>query len=124
VSIAVGLVAGVAFVRRQRRLASPLIDLGLFRARAFSAALVAYLLATFVTFGSYVFIAQYFLYFTVLVLWSPGYSPLWPLLLLASLVVVVGVGLLWARFGSNDVFSVGYRWLVAPPRPTTASSRS
>ncbi len=71
-----------------------------------------------------VFIAQYFLYFTVLVLWNPGYSPLWPLLLLASLVVVVGIGLLWARFGSNDVFSVGYRWLAATPRPTAVSSRS
>jgi hypothetical protein len=59
-----------------------------------------------------VFIAQYFFYLTVLALWNPGYSPFWPLLL-TSLLVMIGVGLLWARFGRNDVFSVGYRWLVA-----------
>ena len=70
------------------------------------------------------FIVQYFLYFSVFVLWNPGYTPLWPLLLLASLAVMVGVGLLWARFGRNDVFGVGYRWLVAAAPSTAASSRS
>ena len=58
-AIVVGVVAGVAFARRQRRLADPLIDLGLFRIPAFHEALVTYLLATFVIFGCYVFIAQY-----------------------------------------------------------------
>ena len=38
-AIAAGLAVGAAFVRRQRRLADPLIDLRLFRAPAFSAAL-------------------------------------------------------------------------------------
>jgi DHA2 family multidrug resistance protein-like MFS transporter len=37
---AVGLLAGAAFVKRQRRLASPLLDVRLFRNRAFSAALL------------------------------------------------------------------------------------
>jgi MFS transporter, DHA2 family, multidrug resistance protein len=59
VSIAVGLALGIQFVRRQRTLADPLIDLGLFRVPAFSASLVTYMLACFVGFGSYVFIAQY-----------------------------------------------------------------
>jgi DHA2 family multidrug resistance protein-like MFS transporter len=36
-----GLVVGAAFVDRQRRLADPMIDLGLFRRPAFSLALVA-----------------------------------------------------------------------------------
>jgi len=58
-SILSGLALGITFVRRQRRLANPLIDLQLFRSRAFSAALVLYLLGTFVVFGAYVFIAQY-----------------------------------------------------------------
>jgi DHA2 family multidrug resistance protein-like MFS transporter len=58
-SIVAGLVAGAVFVRRQRMLADPLIDLRLFRAPAFSAALATYTLATFVAFGSFVFIAQY-----------------------------------------------------------------
>jgi DHA2 family multidrug resistance protein-like MFS transporter len=58
-AIAAGVALGTAFVRRQRRLADPLIDLRLFRAPAFSAALAAYTLGTFVAFGAYVFIAQY-----------------------------------------------------------------
>jgi DHA2 family multidrug resistance protein-like MFS transporter len=58
-SVVTGLALGAAFVRRQRRLAEPLIDLGLFRVRAFSASLAIYLLATLVTFGSYVILGQY-----------------------------------------------------------------
>jgi DHA2 family multidrug resistance protein-like MFS transporter len=59
VVIVVGLATGAAFVRRQRRLADPLIDLALFRIPAFRASLAIYLLATFVVFGCYVLIAQY-----------------------------------------------------------------
>jgi len=59
VSIVAGVATGIAFVRRQRRLAHPLMDLALFRIPAFRASLVTYLLATFVVFGCYVFIAQY-----------------------------------------------------------------
>jgi DHA2 family multidrug resistance protein-like MFS transporter len=58
-SIAAGIAVGVVFLRRQRKLADPLIDLRLFRAPAFSASLAAYTLATFVAFGVFVFIAQY-----------------------------------------------------------------
>ena len=47
------------FVRRQSTLAHPLIDLGLLRTPAFSVSLAAYLLATFVAFGSFFFVAQY-----------------------------------------------------------------
>jgi len=65
-----------------------------------------------------VFIAQYFFYFTVLALWNPGYSPFWPLLLLASLLVMIGVGLLWARFGRTtcSASATGGSW-PPPPRP-------
>ena len=59
VSIALGLALGALFVRRQRTLADPLIDLALFRVPAFSASLGTYMLACFVAFGAYVFIAQY-----------------------------------------------------------------
>jgi MFS transporter, DHA2 family, multidrug resistance protein len=59
VAIAAGLALGAAFVGRQRRLADPLIDLRLFRAPAFSAALAANTLGFFVAFGIAVFIAQY-----------------------------------------------------------------
>jgi DHA2 family multidrug resistance protein-like MFS transporter len=54
-----GLVLGVVFVRRQRTLADPLIDLRLFEAPGFGASLVTYMLATFVAFGSFFFMAQY-----------------------------------------------------------------
>ncbi len=58
-SIAGGVAVGVAFVRRQRTLAHPLIDLQLFRVPAFSTALATYTIGTFVVFGAYIFIAQY-----------------------------------------------------------------
>jgi DHA2 family multidrug resistance protein-like MFS transporter len=54
-----GLLVGVGFVRRQRRLADPLIDLRLFADRAFSAALTTNLLSFFVGFGALLFTAQY-----------------------------------------------------------------
>jgi MFS transporter, DHA2 family, multidrug resistance protein len=58
-SIVAGLGVGALFVRRQRHLDDPLIDLRLFKAPAFSASLATYMLATFAVFGPYVFIAQY-----------------------------------------------------------------
>jgi MFS transporter, DHA2 family, multidrug resistance protein len=58
-SVGAGVLIGVVFVRRQRRLEHPLIELQLFRSRTFSAALTIYMLATFAAFGAYVFIAQY-----------------------------------------------------------------
>jgi len=58
-SVVTGLVLGSRFVRRQRKLADPLIDLRLFRVPAFSAALATYTLGTLVAFGAYIFIAQY-----------------------------------------------------------------
>jgi DHA2 family multidrug resistance protein-like MFS transporter len=54
-----GLVMGVLFVRRQRRLAHPLIDLGLFRRPAFAVAVGTNLAAFLVVFGMSVFVAQY-----------------------------------------------------------------
>jgi DHA2 family multidrug resistance protein-like MFS transporter len=49
----------VVFVRRQHRLADPLLDLRLFRNPAFSASLTTNLLSFFVGFGALLFIAQY-----------------------------------------------------------------
>ena len=54
-----GLAVGGDFVRRQGRLADPLIDLRLFRLPAFSGALAANTLGFFVNFGIAVFLAQY-----------------------------------------------------------------
>jgi DHA2 family multidrug resistance protein-like MFS transporter len=60
-SILGGLAIATVFVKRQRSLAAPLIDLGLFRAPAFSASLAIYTLGTFVAFGIFVFMTQYLL---------------------------------------------------------------
>ncbi len=54
-----GLLLGIAFVWRQLHLASPIIDVRLFRIRAFSASLGTYLLGIFVVVGYFLFIAQY-----------------------------------------------------------------
>jgi MFS transporter, DHA2 family, multidrug resistance protein len=54
-----GLAVGLAFVRRQRRLADPMIDMGLFRITAFNAALATNFLAIFVAVGYFLFVAQY-----------------------------------------------------------------
>jgi MFS transporter, DHA2 family, multidrug resistance protein len=54
-----GLALGVAFVRRQGRIAYPLLDLTLFRRPAFSAAIAAYGLSCLAMFGVYIFITQY-----------------------------------------------------------------
>jgi DHA2 family multidrug resistance protein-like MFS transporter len=58
-SILAGLGVGLAFVRRQRVLTDPMIDLGLFRIRAFSASLAAYALSIGVVFGAFVFLLQH-----------------------------------------------------------------
>lgn len=58
-TIVSGLVIGAAFLRRQRRLADPFIDLSLFRRATFSAALAINILGFFVAFGAFLLIAQY-----------------------------------------------------------------
>jgi DHA2 family multidrug resistance protein-like MFS transporter len=58
-AIVLGLAVGAAFALRQRKLRDPLIDLALFRSRAFSASLTVNVLGFFVAFGSFFFIAQY-----------------------------------------------------------------
>jgi DHA2 family multidrug resistance protein-like MFS transporter len=69
-SILAGLAVGMVFVRRQRSLTDPLLDLRLFRSPTFSAALATNTLDFFVAFAAFLFIAQYL----QLVL---GLSPLW-----------------------------------------------
>jgi DHA2 family multidrug resistance protein-like MFS transporter len=58
-SIALGLVLGTIFIVRQRRLSEPLVDLSLFRARAFNFALGANCASAFVAIGIELFTAQY-----------------------------------------------------------------
>jgi DHA2 family multidrug resistance protein-like MFS transporter len=58
-SVVAGLAVGWSFVRRQRGLADPLVDLSLFVSRTFSGSLATLTLSLFVTFGTFLFVAQY-----------------------------------------------------------------
>ncbi len=58
-SILGGLVIGGVFVRRQRTLDDPFIDLRLFRNRAFTASLATYGIGVFVVFGGFLFVPQF-----------------------------------------------------------------
>ncbi|WP_191060847.1 MFS transporter, partial [Geminicoccus harenae] len=58
-AILAGLAVGLLFVRRQRRLDDPLIDVSLFRIPSFSAALLINLLSLFAALGFFLVIGQY-----------------------------------------------------------------
>jgi MFS transporter, DHA2 family, multidrug resistance protein len=58
-AIAIGAVFGFVFVRRQRTLADPLIDLGLFRAPGFTPSLAIYGLGIVFVFGGFLFLPQF-----------------------------------------------------------------
>jgi DHA2 family multidrug resistance protein-like MFS transporter len=58
-TIVLGLIIGAVFVRRQRKLAEPFIDLGLFRSVTFGAALAVNIFGFLVAFGTMLLIAQY-----------------------------------------------------------------
>jgi MFS transporter, DHA2 family, multidrug resistance protein len=83
-SIVAGLILAVGFVRRQRRLVDPLIDLHLFRVPAFNAALAVNTFGFFVNFGIAVFIAQYLQLVLGL---SPFEAGLWTVPYAAAFVV-------------------------------------
>jgi MFS transporter, DHA2 family, multidrug resistance protein len=58
-SVAVGIILAIAFVRRQRSLADPMLDLSLFRNRAFTVCMSSNVLNVFVSFGSFILVSQY-----------------------------------------------------------------
>jgi DHA2 family multidrug resistance protein-like MFS transporter len=119
-SILVGLVAGALFIRRQRTLTDPLLDLGLFANGAFATSLAVYTIGAFIAFGSFVFIAQYLQLVLGL---SPLQAGLWTLpsavaFILGSMlappivrrfrpVSVIAGGLLVAAFGFALLTRVG-----------------
>ena len=68
-ALATDLVAGLAFVRRQRRLTHPLLDFSLFRNPAFAAGVLGAVSVTFTTGGVLLGVSQRFQ-------WVAGYTPL------------------------------------------------
>ncbi|HIL23056.1 MAG TPA: MFS transporter [Alcanivorax sp.] len=59
ISIAAGLLVGVIFVRRQRRLTDPMFDLALFANRTFSTSVAAMLLTILALSGAWLMVFQY-----------------------------------------------------------------
>jgi MFS transporter, DHA2 family, multidrug resistance protein len=119
-SLLAGLAVGVVFVRRQLGLADPMIDLGLFRSRAFNASLATNLLSIFIVVGYFIFVAQYLQLVLGL---SPLEAGLWSLPSAAGLIVgsnlaprllrhlrpawVIGAGLAMAAVGLGVLTRVG-----------------
>lgn len=58
-AIVAGVILGIVFVYRQRRMADPLLDMTLFRNPAFSGAIAINLVGFFAMFSAFLFIAQY-----------------------------------------------------------------
>jgi DHA2 family multidrug resistance protein-like MFS transporter len=79
-----GLVVGLWWVRRQKRLADPMIDVSLFRITSFRTALAVNFLAVFISVGYFLFLAQYL---QLIVGLSPLQSGLWSLPSAAGFIV-------------------------------------
>lgn len=58
--IFIGLIIGSLFIQRQKKLDHPFIDIGFFKDRKFTTALILHMLTAFALFGMFFFIAQYF----------------------------------------------------------------
>lgn len=84
-SILVGVLFAWVFIKRQRRLADPLLDLSLFSNRAFSVALIVLLFGLFAVGGTMLLVAQYL---QLVLGYSPAAAGLW--MGLAALAMIVG----------------------------------
>ncbi len=104
-AVLAGLVIGIVFVRRQRSLADPMIDLDLFHNRSFNAALATNVLGIFIAFGYFLFVAQYLQLVLGL---SPLEAGLWSLPSAAGFIVGSQVApLLLRRFRPAYVIGTG-----------------
>ena len=102
-ALAAGLVAGLAFVRRQRQLTRPLLDFSLFRNPAFAAGVLGAVSVTFTTGGVLLGVSQRFQ-------WVAGYTPLQSGLLAS--VLFIGT-LPSSILGGLWLHRIGLRRLIA-----------
>ncbi|BCJ89384.1 MFS transporter [Terrihabitans soli] len=105
-SLALGIVVAILFVRRQRRLAEPLIDVSLFEVPAVRSSLVVNMAGIFVLFGGFFFVAQYLQL-------AAGMGPLEAGLWLAPSGAIFAVGSLVTpaivhRFRPSTIISIGF----------------
>ncbi len=110
-ALALGIFLGVAFLRRQKRHPAPLIDLAMFRAPGFGAALLVYGAACFIAFCNFLFIA---LYLQQVLQLSPLHAALGSTpFALAFVVGSVGVPLLARRFAAPRLVAAGFALAAA-----------
>mgnify|MGYP000934773319 CR=1 FL=1 len=102
-ALATGLVAGLAFVQRQRQLTHPLLDFSLFRNPAFAAGVLGAVSVTFTTGGVLLGVSQRFQ-------WVAGYTPLQSGLLAS--VLFIGT-LPSSILGGLWLHRIGLRRLIA-----------
>jgi DHA2 family multidrug resistance protein-like MFS transporter len=119
-AIVVGLAFVLIFVRRQKRLADPMVDLAMFQIPAFRAALAINLAGILFMFGSFIFLAQYFQLVAGL---TPLQAGLWSLpSAIAFTLASFGTPALVGRYkpaslmaGGMALSALGFVWLVFAP---------
>ncbi|MFI6690625.1 MFS transporter [Streptomyces sp. NPDC050433] len=110
-ALVVGLVLGSVFVRRQKRLAQPMIDLELLGRRAFGGPVFANVLAMFATVGMAVFLTQYLQSVYGL---RPFEAALWSLVPASSVIVAApAAALLTQRTDRAYVMGGGFLFAAA-----------
>ncbi|MFJ5140533.1 MFS transporter [Streptomyces sp. NPDC088707] len=120
---AVGLLVGLLFVRRQARLAHPMVDLSLLRNRAYGGSVLANLLAMTATVGFAVFLTQYL---QSVLGQSPFEAALWSLVPTAGVLAAAPTTAALARktdrayvmAGGFLVSAAGFAWLAGIDRAT------
>ncbi len=105
-SIVLGMAVGGLWVRRQLRLADPMIDLRLLRTRAFSAALSVNFLTVFVMVGYFLFVAQYL---QLVLGMSPLEAGVWSVPSAIGFIVASNaVPWLHRRWGAGRIIAAGF----------------
>ncbi len=108
-TIIIGVVSGWIFVRRQRRLETPLIDLELFRIPAFAGAVGANGLSIFAFVGLLFFLSQYLQLVRGLSPLQAGLAELPSAVASAAVILIITVSLRWFGLG----WSIGIGLFVA-----------
>jgi len=103
--VVVGVLAGLIFVRRQKRIANPLLDVDLFRRPAFSGAVAANTIAIFAFTGLLFFFSQYLQLVR-------GFGPLQAGIAelpstVASIAVIAVIGIIVTRLGRGPSIAAG-----------------
>jgi DHA2 family multidrug resistance protein-like MFS transporter len=120
--IAVGLVGGAAFVRRQRRIASPLLDLDLFRIPSFAVSAGGMVVVGILLFGTSLLTSQYL---QLVLDFSPLKAELWQLpSAVSGTVVALWASGLSARFHPALLMSAGAAFAVLGPVMLTQANQS